>query len=85
MCTAASHSCEKPVNTVQSYIPKIIVQAKLKQFITGLCNRPAIGGMMFNLKSTGLRCIAEIFVVVGVAPAAILDSMKIIIVMHHLM
>ena len=70
---------------VYQNITQIIIQAKLQEAVTGRGMRPPIFVAMVNDQAARFGGFLESLVVIGVAPAAILDSVFIIEVMYHFM
>ena len=73
------------INAVQANVSQIIEQAELQEFITRRGHRPTIGGVVVDYQATLFCTLAEVFVVVGVASATILDPLKIVVVVNHFM
>ena len=70
---------------VYQNVTQVIVQTELQQAITGRGMRPSVFIAVVNNQAAGLGCCLESLVVVGVAPAAILNAADVIVVVYHLM
>ena len=70
---------------VQQNIGQVIVKTELKQFVTGGSVRPSIFVAMLYAQATLFRSSLEPLVVVGVAAAAILNAVDVVVVVNHLM
>ena len=66
-------------------VAQIIVQTELQKAVTGRGMRPSVFVAMVNNQSAGFGCCLESLVVVGVAPAAVLNAADVIVVVYHLM
>lgn len=70
---------------VQEDVRKVVVDAKLQGLITGACDRPAVGVMVFDVQPSCLGTVLEVLVVVGVASACVLDALDEVVIVTHLM
>ena len=85
MCTGACNLKAGELIAVNQNVGQFIVQAELQESITGGSMTPAVFIRMGNNQTTLFCCCFESFVVVGIAPAAILNPVDIIMVVYHLM
>ena len=88
-CSAVSAGSgdTKPAELVSVYqnIAQVIIQAELQQAVTGSSDCPPILVMVFYNQAPGLCAVPKFPIVIGAAPAAILNAAHIIVVVYHLM
>ena len=70
--------------SVNQNVAQIMFQNHFQKVITGSGDRPAILVMVINNQTMSQSCISELAIVVGVASAAILNTLHIIVVVNHL-
>lgn len=70
---------------VNQNVSESMLQHKVKKRISRGCMRPSVLVTALYDKSSGFGCFLEPFVVVGAAPAAILDTLLVVVVVDHLM
>ena len=85
MCTGSGDSEFTILIAIDEYVTQVIVQAELKQTVTGVCDSPSVLVMMIYDQAMGMGTVAESAVVVSTATGAVLDSQNVIMVVHHLM
>jgi len=70
---------------VNENVSQIIFKNEGQQFIIWTGDCPSILCIMLHMKTVNFRCCLEALVVIGVSSAAILHTVGMIVVMHHLM
>ena len=85
MCAGARASVGEELIAVDQNVGQVIVQAELKQGITGACNRPAVLIMVIHQEPMGHGAVPESSVMICPSPTAILDAVDKTMVVHHLM
>ena len=85
MCAGACASVGEELIAVDQNVGQVIVQAELKQGVTGTCNYPAVLIMVIHQKPMGHGAVPESPVVIRPSSTAILDAVDKIVVVHHLM
>ena len=69
---------------VNQNVSETVLQHKVKKSVSGGGVRPSVFVTTLYDKSSGFGCFLEPFVVVGAAPAAILDALLVVVVVNHL-
>ena len=71
--------------SVNQNVGQVIFQNELQKLVAGAGDCPSILVMVIDNQTMSFGSIPELAVVVGVASAAILNAIHMIVVVHHLM
>ena len=85
MCARACDSVTAVFVPIDEDVTQIIIQAELKQAVAGGCDRPSVFVVMIDDQTVGFCAVPEFPVMVGAASGAILDTLNVIMIMHHFM
>ena len=70
---------------IQQNVGQVVLQNHFQKLVAGSGVRPSVLFGVGDNQATGFGCIPELAVVVGVAPAAILNPVDMVVVVYHLM
>ena len=85
MCAGSCDSESAVFIPIDEDVTQIIVQAELKQTVTGACECPSVFVVMINDQTVGLCAVPEFTVMVGAASGTVLNTVDVAVVVHHLM
>ena len=71
--------------SIDKDVAQLVLQNELQKFVTRTGDRPTILVMVIDNQTMGEGCIPELAIVVGIASAAILNAMNMVVVVNHLM
>ena len=83
-------SCSSNLETteliaIQENVCQVILQNHFEKLVAGAGDRPSILVMVIHNQAMGFGCVPELSVVVGVASAAILDPIHMVVIVNHFM
>ena len=85
MSASASDLKAAELVPIDKNVAQLVLQNHFQKLIARACNCPTIFVVVLDDQTVSLGRIAELAVVVGVASAAILNALHIIVVVNHLM
>ena len=85
VCASAGNLKSCVLVPVNQNVSESMLQHKVKKSVSGGGMRPPVFVTALYDKSSGFGCFLEPFVVIGAAPAAILDTLLVVVVVDHLM
>ena len=71
--------------SIDKDVAQLVLQNELQKFVTRTGDRPTILVMVIDNQTMGEGCIPELAIVVGIASAAVLNTMNMVVVVNHLM
>ena len=71
--------------TVYQNVAQIVIQTELQEAVAGTGDCPTVFIVVIDNQASHLGCCLEFAVVVGVAAAAILDALNVVVIVNHLM
>ena len=71
--------------SVNENVSQVVLQNELQKLVAGAGDCPAILLMVIDNQTMSFGSIPELAVVVGIASAAILNTIHMVVVVHHLM
>ena len=80
MCARACDSVTAELVAVEQDVTQVVVQAELEQLVTGRGVRPSVLVAVFHAQASLFGCGLEPLVVVGIAPAAILNAVDVVVI-----
>ena len=85
MSTSAADMEAAELVPIDKNVAQLVLQNHFQKLVARTGDRPTILVMVIDNQAMGEGCISELAVVVGVASAAILNTIHIIVVVNHLM
>ena len=85
MCACSCDPIGAVFVSVDQNVAQLIVQTELQEAVTGGSMRPTVFVAVVHAQAARFGGFLESLVVVGVTPAAILDTVLIVEVMYHFM
>ena len=85
MCSSSCDPETAVLIAVDKNVAQIIVQAELKQIVTGMGNSPSVLVMVFHNQAMGMGAVSESPVMVSTATGTVLNTQDVIMVVHHFM
>ena len=70
---------------VYQNVAQVIVQTELQEAVAGAGDCPSILVMVIHDQTVSFRTVPEFPVVVGAAPATVLNAANVVVIMYHLM
>ena len=70
---------------IDKNVTQLVLQNHFQKFVARAGNRPTVLVMMTDNQTVGFSCVPELAVVVGVASAAILNALHMVVVVNHFM
>ena len=70
---------------IDKNVGQVVLQNELQEVITGTGNRPTVFLMMIHDQTVCGGCVSELAVVVGVASAAVLNALHMVVVVNQFM
>ena len=85
VCACSGYTITKEFVSVYQNVAQVIIQTELQETVTGRGMRPTVFVAVTHAQAARFCGFLEPLIVVGVAPAAILYPMLIVVIVHHLM
>lgn len=85
MCAGPCDSEAAVLVAVDENITQVIVQAELQEAVTGACDGPSILFVMIYDQTMSHSAVPESAVMVGASTGTVLDTLNVIMIVHHLM
>ena len=83
MCAGACNSVAAVLVAVDENVTQIIVQTELQETVTRACDGETILGMMIHNQTMRFSTVTESAVVVGSSTGTVLNTLDVIVVVHH--